>query len=272
MPEPTIREYALKDIPAMKKLWREVFGDPQTLIDDFFSRLPDMGTAVVAELEGGVFGAAYVIVGQELIEPGKLKRPVCGYIYAVAVESEHRRLGLGAALCRAAEKKARERGAGIVCTLPAEPSLYGWYKTLLGFEPVLYRQRHEIACEAIEPAMKLSSTEYMLWRENMLRDKTHLHPSNYTLDFARCFYEDLGGGLFACGSGICAAYTEGGTAFIKELITETAADCGLIAASVGALLGADRAVFYLPADKGDTYIAAAPGSIPAGCVWNLSFD
>ena len=46
----------------------------------------------------------------------------------------------------------------------------------------------------------------------------------------------------------------------------------LIAASVGAFLGAKTAVWFEPAREGEAYIAALPGSIPADCVWNLSFD
>ena len=43
------------------------------------------------------------------------------------------------------------------------------------------------------------------------------------------------------------------------------------AAAIGAYLGAETAELFLPAEKGEAYIAA-DGDIPAGCVWGLSFD
>ena len=88
----------------------------------------------------------------------------------------------------------------------------------------------------------------------------------------RRFCQSLGGGLYACSSGICAAYREGETCVIKELITNQPEDAALIAASVGAELKAKVAVWYLPAREGEAYLAAKPGSIPADCVWNLTFD
>ncbi len=92
------------------------------------------------------------------------------------------------------------------------------------------------------------------------------------MEFTRRFCKFFGGGLYACGSGICTAEMDGDVCVIKELITNTPADCVTIAASVGKYLGAMKTVYYLPAREGESYIAAQPGSIPADCVWNLSFD
>ena len=120
--------------------------------------------------------------------------------------------------------------------------------------------------------MEMTSTEYQLWRDNLLKGRAYLRPSPPTMEFARRFCQSLGGGLYACSSGICTAYLDGETCFIKELITNRPEDAPLIAASVGAELGARVAVWYLPAREGEAYLAAKPGAIPADCVWNLTFD
>lgn len=274
-----IREYKMWDVPAMRKLWHEVFGDPEELTEIFYLMLPDMGSAVVATVEGKVVGMANVINGMELIEKGVQyiehvkEPPVCGYIYAVAVSPEHRKLGIGKALCLEAEKLAKKRESDIICTLPSEESLYGWYKDILGVECVLRRKKFETKCQARELCMEMSSTEYMMWRENMLRGKSHLHPSNPTLEWEKQFCKVFGGGLFACGSGICAAYKDGDTCVIKELISAFPGEEDSIAASVGKHLGCENAVFYSPADgDGDLYLASLPGSIPPDTVWNFTFD
>ena len=120
--------------------------------------------------------------------------------------------------------------------------------------------------------MEMSSTEYLHWRDALLQGRAFLRPSNPTMEFARRFCACFGGGLYACGSGICAAYLDGDTCVIKELITRESADCDAIAASVGQLLGAKKSVYYLPAREGEAYLAAPPGSVPADCVWNLTLD
>lgn len=271
MAEYLIREYTLSDICAMKRIWCNVFGDTEDFVDSFFALLPDMGSAVVAEQNGEIVGAAYVLNGMELIGNGIVK-PICGYIYAVAVEPESRGGGIGSALVKEAEQLARRRESTVICTLPAEESLYRWYRDLLGFECVLHREKHEVKCSAAEPVMELSSTEYMMWREMLLNGKNHMHPSSPTLEFQRQFSKMLGGGLYSCASGICEAHMDDGVCIINELICAFPEDRDIIAASVGASLGAESAVYRLPSDSGEEYIAALPGTIPTDCVWNLSFD
>jgi len=271
MADYTLREYKAADVPALSMLWRDVFGDPLQFTAEFFAMLPDMGSAVVAEIDGRLVGAACVINGFELV--GKRKKPpVVGYIYGVMVAPEYRSLGIGKALTLEAAALAKRRESALVCTLPADAPLYGWYHRLLGFECVLHREAREVACEALEPVMEMSATEYGLWRENLLKDRNHLRPSQPVLEFQRRFSRFFGGGLFACGSGICTAEMDGDVCLIKELITNTPDDCGIIAASVGQQLGAKKCIYYLPSREGEAYIAAPPGSIPADCVWNLSFD
>lgn len=271
MADVTVREYRPADIPALTALWAETFGDSEELIGELFRLLPDMGTAMVAEADGNVIGSAYVIVGMELRGLGE-KAPVCGYIYAVAVDEAYRHNGTGRALVEAAAVKAREREAAFVCTLPAEESLYEWYEDVLGVKRALCCEMHSVPCAKLDMCMKLSSSEYMLWRETMLRGKPRLHLSNTSLEFMRILCERNGGGLYACGSGICAAYLEGKKCVIRELISMDDKECDRIAASVGAELGAEQCEYRLPSVSGTPYIAAEPGFIPADCVWNLSFD
>ncbi len=271
MTDYVLREYRPADVPAISLLWNRVFGDPLTMTAEFFALLPDMGSAVVAEADGKIVGAASVVNGFELIGKRK-KAPVVGYLYGVMTDPAYRGRGIGMALSLEAAELAKRRESVLFCTLPADRPLYGWYRKLLGFECVLHRRSFEADCAPLEPAMELSSTEYLLWRDTLLKGRNHLRPSHPTMEFERRFCRCFGGGLYACGSGICAAYLDGETCVIKELITRESADCGVIAASVGHLLGAKKSVYYLPAREGDPYLAAPPGSIPADCVWNLTFD
>ena len=261
-----LREYTPGDVPEMQRVWQEAFGDPLPLIRLFYDRLPAMGTAVTAVVNGKVVGIVHVITGFTLPDG-----TVCGYLYAGAVEESCRGQGIGAALIRAAEDTAYARGAGVSCMLPADAGLYRWYERLLGFVPVLRREKHETACTAALPVEKLSYEEYMRRRETLLRGKPHVTLSGAVMEFEQCFAEFFGGGLFACGNALCAAYADGDCAVIHELLTPDG-DASAAAAAVGYALGCERAEYYLPAPDGEPYIAALPGAIPADCVWNFAFD
>ena len=266
-----IRRYREEDIPALSLLWQKTFGDSETLISDFFRILPDMGAGLAAVMEEKIVGGAYVITGMELTGGEHVPTPGA-YIYAVAVEESCRGLGIGSALTRAAGEEGRRRGAKFICTLPASEGLYDWYRELLGVEPVLYRRTFQSSCAPETPTMPVSVTEYMLWREKLLSGKPHLHLSYPALEFQYRLCSAYGGGFFAVDSGICAAYLEGDTAVIRELLLMDGSGTVSAAASVGAALGARGFVLYSPALLGEPYLAAQPGAIPPDCVWNLSFD
>ena len=125
-----IREYKQDDVSAMKSLWCDAFGDLPELVDSFFELLPSMGTGFVAELDGEVFGAAYVLDAFLHLPDSSTKK--LAYIYAVAVDGSVRGHGVGAELTRACMRNAWEYSADICCTLPAEGSLYDWYESRCG--------------------------------------------------------------------------------------------------------------------------------------------
>ena len=80
--EAVLRESLPQDSEQLKELWCDVFGDPPELVDAFLSLLPGMGCGCVAERDGRILGAAYLIHGFTLVQPGE-KTLHCGYLYAV---------------------------------------------------------------------------------------------------------------------------------------------------------------------------------------------
>lgn len=271
MTEFSVRDYRPDDIPSLLPLWHQVFGDPEALIADFFSLLPGMGGCVVAEQAGRIVGLSNVISGMEFVAPGAAPR-TCGYVYAVAVEAAARHQGIGAALVAASAALAGRLGAAVLCTLPAEPSLYDWYEQLLGVSCALRRTRYETVCAPALPVAPLCAAEYMHRREALLASRPHLRLTGTAAEFAARFYAQFGGGLYACRGALCAAYTDGDRAYVKELVVPPGGDTAAAAASVGAFLGAERAVYWLPSPDGEPYLSAVPGAVPPSCVWNFSFD
>lgn len=266
-----LREYTAADAGELTCLWQQVFGDPPELIRAFLGLLPQLGTGAVALYGSQPVGAAYAIDAIELTDRTGTSRP-CAYIYAVAVHQDHRHQGLGRKLCQEAAELSRQRGAGFICTLPAEASLYAWYDEILGLSGALHRSVNTAGSRAGFACEKLCAGDYLSRRERLLEASAHLRPAPAVMDFAEVFYKCFGGGLYTCGGGLLAAYRDGGELIIKELIAPAGTAPESIAVSAGAALGCDHVKYYLPSDTGEMYIAAAPGDIPQDCVWNLSFD
>ena len=274
----SIREYTPSDIERLGEIWGRNFGDGPRFIADFFRMLPKMGSGVVAEQQGRIAGAAYVLCGQKLILDHSeaftddASAPVCAYIYGVSVDEEYRHLGMGAALTKAAAEKGRELGADIICILPAEDSLYKWYEDIIGTKCVLHRRKELVESSGLEQCTPLSAQEYMMWRENLLKDTPHTHFSAPSLEFERMLCADSGGGFYASGCGIAAAYKVSGQGHIIELICTDDCERRIVAASVGAALGVKEVLLYSPALDGEPYIAADSDIIPPDCVWSFSYD
>ncbi len=265
-----IRHYRRDDIPAMRALWQRVFGERESYLDAFFSLMPDIGGAAVAEDEdGALLGAAYALTGYELLSGGR--SPHIGYIYAVAVEESARGRGIGAALTKYAAEICREREAVIVATLPAEKSLYAWYETRIGTKHLLRREKKLVPAHESVDIMKLTGTEYMLWRENMLRGKAHVHLSHPMLETQRALCEAYGGGLFASSDGIFAAYRDGERLIVPEILCAQGVPDNT-AASAAARLGCREAVFFTAAERGGEAYIAADAPLPPGTIWNLTLD
>ena len=271
MTEYIIREYRPGDRAALTALWRQVFGDPEAVVAAFFDALPQMGIGAVAEAEGRPAGAAYVLDALALVDAGGQARR-CGYLYAVAVDPEHRHQGLGAKLSREAAALSLSRGTEFICTLPAEPSLYAWYEEILGLGCALHRKQYAVTARPCQTAVQLCPGDYLARREALLAGVPHLRPAPAVMDFAGQFYALFGGGLYACGGGLCAVYVDDGRALIRELIAPAGAAAADVAAALCAALGCQVGQYMLPDSQGEPYLSAPAGVLPPDCVWNLSFD
>lgn len=265
-----IRHYQRDDIPAMRALWRRVFDEREDYLDAFLELLPDIGGAAVAvDGKGALLGAAYAMTGYELLA-GK-ESPHLGYVYAVAVDESARGQGLGGELTKAAAAICREREAVIVTTLPASAPLYGWYERQIGTTHRLRREKLVVPAAKLVDIMKLTGTEYMLWRENMLRGRAHVHLSSPMLEAQRALCECYGGGLYASTDGIFAAYREGERLIVREILCAQRLEADT-AASAAAYLGCSEAEFWLASARGGEDYIASDTALPPDTVWNLTLD
>ena len=265
-----LRETRAEDYAALKELWQRCFGDPPRLIERFFGLLPELGRGVTAVYRGRAVGASYVLTGLRLVTAQGAEKS-CGYIYAVAVDESCRGMGIGGALSAAAAEAARKAGAEMICTLPAEDSLYGWYEKLIGVKCALRRTARQVKACAGADCLPISAAEYESLREKLLRGKAHIRFPKAYLEFQRELCTQYGGGFYSLRGGIAAAYREGDSAFIRELIMPDGADRDSAAAAVAGALGAEWALCFEPDPDGEKFMAA-DSPLPPDCQWNLALD
>ncbi len=263
-----ITEYKSEDIPSLKRLWIETFHDEPKLVDRFFELLPSMGKGFVAESNGELFGAAYVLHAELRSADNSVTK--LGYIYAVAVDKAARDNGIGAELTRACKRYCWQNNIDICCTLPAEHSLYGWYKKVGGFEPASYCTYETIAASDNDiDITELYADEYSFRRIDILRNKNYVNFDYGYLLYQKALFKTYIGGFFAYKDGIACGYLDGDTLLIKEALN----CCPEFIPALCKRLGASKALIRRAADDGEPFIAAyEASSLPSDTVWNLALD
>lgn len=263
-----INEYRKEDIPSLKRLWTEVFGDDAALVDRFFELLPSMGTALVAECGGEIAGAAYILQS-ELWKNGVASAKL-GYIYAVAVEPEARGCGIGAELVRSCLRFCWGDRIDICCTLPAESSLYGWYAESAGLLPASYCVYEDIpAGKTLSGIKRLCADEYGFLRHDLLKHGSYINHYYGWLLYEEALLRAYGGGFFAYGDALVCGYIEDGVLLVKEAIN----DPPELIPALCSQLGANSARVRRISAGGEPYIAAfEPENYPPDTAFGLTLD
>ena len=260
-----IRPYLPADRGQLTALWSRVFGDPKELVEAFYELLPSMGCCCVAEEAGKVTGMAHIIHGLTLWQSGQAPL-TCGYLYAVAVSEEARGRGLGSELSRAAAALGREQGAELICTLPAEESLYGWYGNILDLR---FRSNRTVYTADSLPkgCFRISMAEYGYYREDLLQKKAHVELNNAALAFQANLCETYGGGLYRSQDALFCATCEDGIWRFREVLSFAAGDASSAgsASPFGSVQPRGLRSSVVP-------FVASDVPLPEDLIWNLTFD
>jgi len=112
-----------EEIPGLKKLWQEAFGDSQEFLDVFFRTGFRTDRCLCATEWGHVSAALYwfdcELDGQKL-----------AYLYAVATESASRGRGLCRELMEEAHRILRDRGYAAGVLVPGDKGLFRMYEKM----------------------------------------------------------------------------------------------------------------------------------------------
>lgn len=218
----------LGQIPALRRLWRQAFGDEERFLDMFFSTgfAPDRCRCV---WEGeALVAAAYWL-------DGALEERTLAYVYAVATDKDHRGRGIGSALMEDLHRTLTARGYAGAALVPGAPGLRRFYQRLGYRDATKIAQIRAKRCLAPVDLVSLDPAAFARRRSALLPDGA-LIQEGPALDFLAAqarFYEGPGF--------LLAAQRRGGELFGLELLGDLAQAPGILAA-----LGEEEGTFRCP--------------------------
>ena len=157
-----IRNATSGDIPALRSLWQEAFGDTDPFLDSFFSAAfaPERSRCVFV---GDALAAALYwfdcTVGDAKI----------AYIYAVATAAAHRGQGLCRTLMDSTHAHLQTLGYAGAVLVPGEASLFEMYEKM-GYQVCSHMGAFSCAAGAPLPLREVSADEYAILRRQLLSD------------------------------------------------------------------------------------------------------
>lgn len=217
-------------IPGLRKLWQEAFGDTDAFIDHFFKTAYSPWCCRCVTLDGKVAAALYwfyCYVGEDRY----------AYLYAVATAKEFQGQGLCRELMQNVHKLLAEEGFAGAILVPADDGLRKMYAKM-GYLPL--SGMDSISCEAGGTPVKLeqlSSDAYAVARRAYLGPEG-VGQEGVGLKFLSGMAQFYQGEDF-----LLAAYTEGDALQGVELLGNKDSAPGILAA-----LGVVRGSFRVPGE------------------------
>lgn len=203
------------DVPSLKRLWQQAFGDPMPFIDGFFETGFSPERCRCLHQDGQLAAALYwfdcAYAGQTL-----------AYVYAVATDTAFRRQGLCHALMEDTLHHLKSQGYGAAVLVPAGDPLRQFYQGM-GFQN--FGGIGEFICtQGAVPAdiRPVTAEEYAASRQQLL-PKTGVLQEGATLAFLNTYTQ------FYAGENILfALFRDTDGAFVPELLGDAAKAPGIL--------------------------------------------
>lgn len=219
----TIRTWEKKDLGELIALWQTVFGDPEDYIRSFQQHFLKENNCVLAEADGKVVSAIYYLPGMS-VNPCRNNTLTAGYTYSLGTLPAYRGHGIGTEVFRAANA-AILKNAELGCVLPAEESLYPFYRAATGARPLSSAREARFTAEELsglprDRTIRIPFAYYLQLRQSALTGMPHADYSEEYCDFLEEQYDSSpDAGFFMSENGIAFAEMRGDTCFIPELLT-----------------------------------------------------
>lgn len=210
-----------QDIPFLKQIWKECFGDSDRYIAGYFDALFDRITVAVKRSDG-------IPVSMISMLPVRLHTADGDYpghyIYAAATAKAYEGQGYMSALLDYACALAADRGDCFSCLIPASPDLFAFYQRR-GYYTASYKRMKFISLSAEQllsaatlPLTELKEDDFFARRRKFLENRS----ASVVFD-ASCFpywyqeMQDAGVQIIGIGeTDYAVCYPDGGLLTVKE--------------------------------------------------------
>ena len=145
-----------EDIPKLRQLWKDCFGDSDSFLDLFFSLAYAPERSLILKEGNTLIGAAYWF-------DCSMADKKMAYEYAIAISPSHQNRGLGTALVEALHAVLLKKGYDAALLVPGAENLRRFYGRL-GYRTCSYRQT-EVALPSLSP---ISPAQYARLRRQLL--------------------------------------------------------------------------------------------------------
>jgi len=244
MAEFVLRPWRTSDLPQMRQLITDTYGDPPEVTDAFYRHFLTPDSCLVAEAEGTIVSACYALPGPEIRWPMGNGYST-EYLYAMSTREAYRGHQLGVTLSRRIIDEILDR-SDCAYGVPASPGLFPVYQRICGTTPFTdvmenTQDRETLLQYPTAEATPISPTRYAALREEMLANQAHgIYPAAY---FA--LMEEFGVRFLALPGALAAAETVDGVCHVWELLAP-AGNVPTVAAAVAALCPAELYILRTP--------------------------
>ena len=220
-----------RDIPALRQLWQEAFGDDDAFLDKFFATGYSENRCRVVMQEGQAAAVLYWFDCQW--ESKKL-----AYLYAVATHPEYRGRGLCHQLMARTHEELCARGYAGVILVPQEEALRKLYGSMGYKNATTVSEITAVPGETALPMEKIGAEAYARLRRQYL-PRGGLRQEGESIAFLETYAAFYAGEAF-----LLAAYREADFLWGMELLGNREAAPGILKA-----LGCIRGKFRTPGEE-----------------------
>lgn len=220
----TIKHPSQEDIPALRDLWQEAFGDEDAYLDAFFANAFAANRCLLVEgAEAACYWLDCACRGQKT-----------AYLYAVATAKRSRGQGLCRGLLEEIKKVLKNQDYAGILLVPGSESLRRMYQKL-GFETATAVRELSLPAAAPVPLQKLTLAGYCALRETLLPEGAAIEGAEI-MAFLATRAE-----FYRSGDTVCACIREVSHLYIPELLGDDA-----LASSIAAALGCAHVTLRTP--------------------------
>lgn len=215
-------------LPALRVLWKEAFGDSEAFLDAFWQTAFAMERCRCVTVGDTVASALYWFDCS--YSEGRV-----AYLYAIATARSHRHQGLCRALMEETHRHLKALGYGVAVLVPGSRELFDFYQKI-GYQ--FCSRISEFSCIASSESAELRAigiSEYAKLRRRFL-PKDGIVQENENLEFLQ-----TQAAFYAADGFLLAARQEKGILYGTELLGDTAA-----APAIVRTLGCSEGRFRIP--------------------------